>query len=236
METMENKVITPEVEKVLTPEVVQFVKTETFQISRELDGLEVKTQEDDKRAVILGLANKSAINRLESFRKAIVGPLNDHVANINSIFKKISAPFLNNDQVIKQKRDIFIREQERIARIESERLETQRRKEQAILDEQRRKEQEKLDKKALKTGVEAPVLAPVTILPPVPKVEVPKTTHTELGFSTVKKVMKFKVLNPDLVPREYCIPDEKKIGVLVRAKVLKELPGIGIWEENSQTF
>ena len=87
------EIITPEAEEVLTPEVVQFVKTESYQISRELETLEVVTAEDDKQAVTLGLANKKAINRIEDFRKALVKPLNDHVDNINAIFKRISEPF-----------------------------------------------------------------------------------------------------------------------------------------------
>lgn len=33
------EIITPETESLLTPEVVKFVKSETFQISRELDSI-----------------------------------------------------------------------------------------------------------------------------------------------------------------------------------------------------
>lgn len=236
METMTEEIITPEAEKVLTPEVVQFVKTETFQISRELQTLEVRTAEDDKQAVTLGLANKSAINRLENFRLAIVKPLNDHVSTINGIFKRISEPFKNNDLIIKQKRDVYIREQERIAAEEQRRRDEQYRKEQAALDEARRKEQEKLNKKAEKKGVEAPVLPPATVLPLPPKVEVKQTVHTDIGRSTVRKAMKFEVIDPKLVPAEYLMPDEKKIGAAVRAKLVASIPGVKIWEEIIQTY
>ena len=235
---MEQKevLIEPEAEGVLTPEVVQFVKTETFQIGRELQALEVKTAEDDTRAVTLGLANKSAIKRIEAFRLAIVTPLNDHVKTINGVFKKIMAPFEQNDTVIKAKRDVYIREQERIRAETQRKIDEQYRKEQAALDEARRKEQEKLNRKAERQGVEAPVLPPATVLPPPPKVEVVQTVHTDIGRSTVRKAMKFEVVDPSLVPREYLMPDEKKIGAAVRAKIVTSIPGVKIWEENIQTY
>lgn len=236
MEAIVDEVITPEAEKVLTPEVVQFVKTETFQISRELTSLEVKTPEDDKRAVELGLANKSAINRLENFRKALVKPLNDHVDMINGIFKKLSEPFKQNDSLIKSKRDVYLYEQERIAKEKQRILDEQYRKEQAALEAARQKEQAKLLKQAEKKGVEPVILPPVTVLPPPPKVEIPKTVHTDLGRSTVRKVMKFEIMDASLLPREYLMPDEKKIGRRVRDREITSLPGVRIWEENSQTF
>lgn len=236
METMTEEIFTPEAESVLTPEVVQFVKTETFQISRELQTLDVKTAADDKQAVTLGLANKSAIKRIEAFRLAIVKPLNDHVKNINGVFEKIMVPFENNDRVIKQKRDVYLREQERLRAEEQRRIDEQYRKEQAALDEARRKEQEKLNKKAEKKGVEAPNLPPATVLPPPPKVEVKQTVQTDIGRSTVRKIMKFEVIDPNLVPREYLMPDEKKIGAAVRAKLATSIPGVKIWEELNQSY
>lgn len=217
--TIEDEIITPEAEQVLTPEVVTFVKTETSYISRELQTLEVKSPQDDKKAVELGLSNKSAIKRIEAFRQAIVKPLNDHVKTINGVFEKIMAPFEANDRIIKQKRDVFLREQERI-----------RQEEQRKLDEQHRKEQEKLIKKAEKKGVEPVILAPA------PKLEVRQTVHTDLGRSTVRKIMKFEVIDPTLVPREYLMPDEKKIGAAVRSKLATQIPGVKIWEELSQSY
>lgn len=230
------EIITPEAEKVLTPEVVTFVKTETSYISRELSTLEVKTAQDDKKAVELGLANKNAIKRIEAFRKALVTPLNDAVDNINNIFKKIALPFQQNDALIKSKRDVYLTEQDRQAKEQQRILDEQYRKEQAVLEEARRKEQEKLNKKAEKKGTEAVVLPPATVLPPPPKVEVKQTVHTDLGRSTVRKVPKFEVIEPSLVPREYLMPDEKKIGAMVRARLATSIPGVKIWEEFSQTY
>jgi hypothetical protein len=43
-------------------------------------------------------------------------------------------------------------------------------------------------------------------------------------------------MDASLIPREYLMPDEKKIGELVRKRIITQLPGVRIWEENSQTF
>lgn len=216
---MQTEYTTPEMENILTPEVVKFVQTETPQLSTAIQILEVKSQDDDVRAVELGLLNKSAINRLEAFRKAITQPLNDHVATINRVFKKLSEPFIANDSAVKSKRDIFLRERERLAQAQQKKI-----------DEATRKEQERLNKKAEKKGVD-----PI-ILPPAPKIEPPKTTHTDIGRSTTRKILRFEVINADLIPREYLCPDEKKIGAAVRAKIATAIPGVRIWEDLSQTF
>ena len=236
MKTMIDEVITPEAEGILTPEVVSFVKTETRYISTGLQALEVVTAEDDKRAVELGLSNKSAIKRIEAFRLAIVKPLNDHVKTINGVFEKIMAPFENNDRIIKQKRDVYLREQERIRAEAQRKIDEQYRKEQAAIEAQRQKEQAKLNKQAEKKGVEAPILPPATVLPPPPKIEAPKTVHTDLGRSTVRKIMQFEVMDPNLVPREYLMPDEKKIGAAVRSKLATSIPGVKIWEDLNQSY
>jgi hypothetical protein len=60
--------------------------------------------------------------------------------------------------------------------------------------------------------------------PAVPEIE------TDLAL---KKDWKFSVINPKAVPAEYLIPDEKKIGRVVRASNggLK-IPGVRIWSED----
>ena len=53
------------------------------------------------------------------------------------------------------------------------------------------------------------------------------------GVATVD-TWKFYVENPAQVPREYLIPDEKKIGQIVRAmKGAMQIPGVKIWVEKT---
>ena len=63
-----------------------------------------------------------------------------------------------------------------------------------------------------------------------------KTVRTEQGKATVSKVMKFEVVDPASVPREWLCVDESKIGKAVRARLVGMIPGIKIWEEAQTSF
>jgi len=78
-----------------------------------------------------------------------------------------------------------------------------------------------LAEEVLKQAIAAP--APVVALPqPTPKVE---------GFST-RTHWRWKIENPDLIPREYLRPDEVKIGGVVRAlKGATKIPGVKVYPE-----
>lgn len=71
--------------------------------------------------------------------------------------------------------------------------------------------------------MEAPVMvAPVFVTKDVPKIE---------GVS-FREYWKVKIINADLIPREYMIPDEKKLGAMARAlKGTMNIPGIEVYSE-----
>jgi len=50
----------------------------------------------------------------------------------------------------------------------------------------------------------------------------------------LRETWKFSIVNEALIPREYLIPDEKKIGRIVRAlKGATDIPGIRVWSEKN---
>jgi hypothetical protein len=49
-------------------------------------------------------------------------------------------------------------------------------------------------------------------------------TDPKLAGTSVREVWTAVIVNPDLVPREWCIPDEKKIGALARATKVDVTP------------
>ena len=54
---------------------------------------------------------------------------------------------------------------------------------------------------------------------------------TEAGL-TVREDWKFSIVDAALIPREYLIPDEKKIGRIVRAmKDATNIPGVRVYAE-----
>jgi len=76
--------------------------------------------------------------------------------------------------------------------------------------------------------------APVeTKAAPVANVDLPKTG------SSLRQYWKFRVTDADLVPREWCCPDEKLIGEFVRSnkeKTVGVIPGIEVYEDSKTTW
>jgi hypothetical protein len=65
---------------------------------------------------------------------------------------------------------------------------------------------------------------------PVPAAA-PAVVRTEVGSSGISKIWKFEVTDFKLLPDEYKIPDQVKIGKVVRAGVA--VPGVRAWQEES---
>lgn len=144
------------------------------------------------------------------------------------------APVNDDELRIKVALSKFRDEQER------KRLEEQRRleREQREREEQLRLEQAaELERAAQQTGdvslqeaaeqlIEAPItVAPVTpYTPPAPKVE---------GLS-YRETWKFEIINTNLVPRQYLMPDEKAIGRVVSGlKDRTTIPGVRVYCEKT---
>jgi hypothetical protein len=75
--------------------------------------------------------------------------------------------------------------------------------------------------------------------PQLPDMVIPKqetVTRTETGTSSYQvKTWKCYVQSPDLVPREYCVPDGRLLNQAVKQGI-REIPGCSIVEENSTRF
>lgn len=91
-------------------------------------------------------------------------------------------------------------------------------------------EKAKIEKKA-----EEGKLRPETALRKLGEVkEVENTTRTESGKMTMKKRKVYKIINPELLPREYLIPDEQKVKNALKAGI--EVPGAAIEEVEEMSF
>lgn len=69
------------------------------------------------------------------------------------------------------------------------------------------------------------------IAPPVQVATPAKSVQTEAGNVTARKVKKFKVSDEGLIPDQYWMLDEAKIGKAVRAGI--DVPGVQVWEEET---
>lgn len=76
---------------------------------------------------------------------------------------------------------------------------------------------------------EAVLDAPVEVtLPPAPKVDRPSE---EVSF---REIWRYTVTDPASIPRDYMIPDDKKIGAIVRAmKGATKIPGVKVYAEKT---
>lgn len=118
-------------------------------------------------------------------------------------------------------------------------------------EEKRRREQEEAERAIARKAAEEIALAEAAelqrqgetkaaeqvieqaVAAPSPVVIVPKTVAKQEGIS-VRKVWKFRVKDSALVPREYLVVDETKIGQVVRAlKENAKIPGVEIYSEDS---
>ena len=111
------------------------------------------------------------------------------------------------------------------ARLQKERelqQKAQKREEQIALEEAAVLEAEGHSEEAQKM-IEEPIEAPVVVV----KKTVPKVD----GIST-KHVWKFRIVDADVIPKDYLMPDEKAIGAIVRARKGKvDIPGVKVYKE-----
>lgn len=101
METNEI-VLDAEIEKVLPEDAVSFIKTEAFQLSREIVSLKVGNREQYEKACELGIANANILKRLEDLKKAMLSPLDIEVKRLKKAFDKAEAIFSGNDEKIRK--------------------------------------------------------------------------------------------------------------------------------------
>jgi hypothetical protein len=116
-------------------------------------------------------------------------------------------------------------EQERIRREAEEKLREQARKEE---EERRLKEAIALEESGQKEVAEAVMETPVYVAPVV----IPKAVPKMEGGPVFRTVWKFRIVNQNIIPRQYLKVDEVAIGGVVRAlKGQTNIPGIEPYEE-----
>jgi hypothetical protein len=161
---------------------------------------------------------KKLYKRLEELRKGIVGPPNEFLREVNAAFKPFTEPLQAAEKHLSKLLGNY-----RLF-LENEALRIQAEQEAEARRIQKQLEAEA--KAAAKRDVHyepAPIVAPVA---PV----VPKVTRTSEGSASHRRDWTFAVENPDAVPREYLVVDEKRIREAVKNGV-REIPGVKIFEE-----
>ena len=181
---------------------------------------------------------------IEERRVALKAPILQSGKDLDAAAKAILAPVLDLDTKLRQ--HVLAWKRAEAARIEAEQRAAREENERRIREQReaeeaaRRRITEELIQNdhptredwdaAQQLAAEAvPAAAPV--LAPVPAAA-PRTVRTDMGSTGVTKRWTFEVVDPEAVPREFCVPDESAIRKAVNGG-LRELPGVRIYAEET---
>ena len=209
---------------VITQEDVQ-KESQTYAVKAQELALAVKDKESYVAAAEFLVAVKGFRKRVEDAFGPMVKATHTAWKAACDLRKTADAPLDKAETILQPALDKFRREQERIRAEKEAKLQAEARK---------RAEDERLaaaieaDKNGKSEEAEALIQAPVQ----TPVVVLPKQT-VKIEGSKIRRNYKFRVKNAAIVPNEYKIVDEVRVGSVVRAmKEQTNIPGIEVfWEE-----
>jgi hypothetical protein len=201
----------------------QFEKEVELLLAASRDIGVIQDQETNARAVELGNTLKKINKQLQLHQDYFVRPHNEYVKSVRNIFKRFTEPMGTEERNLARKVSDFRRF------LENERLRKEAEARRLALELQKKAEDE-----AKKSADEGAPYVPVALAVPVTP-EVPKVTRTAEGSASQRKDWTFKVLDPDKVPRDYMVVDEKLIRKAVKGGV-REIPGVEIYEDFITSF
>lgn len=189
---------------------------------------ELQVVDDASNTLALDMLSQARkyVHRLDDLKKRWLDPLNEQVKLIRRDFDEMAAPAKDADAVLTDKTRAYrfkVTEEARKAREVAEAQERAYREAQAA---KARLEEE--------IGPMAAAFLPDVEAPPAQTVEAPaKTVATEAGSKvTYRKQVHCEVVDPEAVPREWCVPDEKRLGAAARSGVITERncpAGVRVW-------
>jgi len=204
----------------------------------------IEKEELDVRAIVItatirnekdyrdAAAVSKAITKLRKEVEATFGPIiqkvRDAYEEALAQRRKFAVPLEQHQRTIDGKILGYQREQEEIRRRQEAELAAAKKREaeeQALAEAQElaRQGENELAEIVIQQAAEAP--APVVALP--------KTTPKIEGLAK-RVIWRFRIVKPELVPREYLCLDEVKIGGVVRAlKSATKIPGVEVYSEET---
>jgi len=201
--------------KPLQEELEQY-KPKLAELEKQAKELKVKDQETLQLSIDGAATAKGMIKALNGRKEVFTGPHREYINQVNNAVKFFTEAFKRIADEYSEKGGEY--------QYQIELAESRQRK---AIDAANKKLQEDLNKQAEKDGVKAPVVTPVKV-PPRETV-----IHTAGGHSQhLRKEWKGEIEDPEKVPREYCIPDQKLINQAIRMGV-REIPGVKIFEKVS---
>jgi hypothetical protein len=168
---------------------------------------------------------KNAAAELDDLRKSMTRPLDESKKRIMDFFRKPMDILEKAEAAIKRSMLTYQDEQERLRKEEEARLaELQRKEAEKLLKKAEKAEEKGNADKADELRESAQQLSSVT---PV----VAPAVEGVAGVNT-KTVWKFKIVDVNLIPREYMLPNDKMLGDVARAtKGTLKVAGVEFYPE-----
>lgn len=217
---------------------VEVIRHEVMTLPDRAEMIVIKDQESMTRGnefflVIKGLRKKIA----DTMDPIISAAFAAHKVAVGKK-KELEAPLILAETYVNGKMAAYHQEQKRIRQAEVERLrliaikeEEERRKK---VEEERMVEAQALEAAGDKTAAEQ-VMAEViqnTEAPVIIEQPQPTTPKVEMHGMAMQTYYHFDILNESLIPREYLMPNESRIGAVVRSSKGKiTIPGIRVWSD-----
>lgn len=230
-----------------------------------IKSLKILDAESSQKGIDVANNLKSYLNRVENKRKELVGPLNDQVKAINSYCKDITAPLMLADTHVRSQLDEFASKQEKIRRAEQARIEAERIETQRVLQAQREKEERELREKL---EAESERRAKAVSLFGIDDGDIEKSTADlvaqqneewdrkqaelaaketvrldefkakqwdakQMNIKNTRVVMKVRVLDINLIPKEFLIITPNDKALVAAGKAGAKIPGVEFYEDIS---
>lgn len=217
-------------EKIAVPALPpEIVKMQQIAVKNAQD-LEIKTAEDYQFSFVMRQGLATNIRVIEGLLAPGIADLHQAHRRATAHRNQALAPLQAADDIVLKKRMVYDREQERLAREEEDR------KRAAAVQEQQAKALEaaaEIEKAGDAEGAKA-VMEEALAAPPPPIVVRPDIPKMAGAVKTT--TWKFRVKDEALVPREYLMLDESKIGRVVRALEDKtNIPGIEAYPHRGES-
>jgi hypothetical protein len=212
------------------PAVIDY-RTRAAAVKASADALVVDSEETKVEAVNILSAIARVTAEAEKKRKAIVAPFNDHVKDVNALFKATLAPIVDADVLLRRKVLDYNAEASRKAATAAADAQRQALAAQALLDQAAKAEAqgqpevaEQLLTQAVENETGSKASAGVAAVLPV------RTVKSDIGEASTRKTWAFKVVNLAEVPREYLILDAVAIRKAIAGGV-RSIAGLDIFQE-----
>lgn len=217
--------MTEEIATVVEAEVVDSIKSEGAPLIEQAKAI--------ARSIVGAESYKAAgdfMLKIKAHRKLVgekLGPPKQaaHSAwsKLCSLEKELDTPYANAEIEVKNGMSAYLREEENKRKAAEAEMRAKLRKE----EEDRRIEQaQQLEKQGKHEQAAAVIDKPINT--PAVTMAAPEKVAGEIR----KKVWKFEIVDPAIVPREFMVVDEKKVRQAVQLWGEKtKIPGVNVWED-----